>query len=209
MDKPPFYRSSVARNESDDSLGSITLSFRQFQSQGDPVAAKAIWKRFFPRLIGLAKRVLDGQSLPAEAEDAVQEAFMQFFESVQNGKYAHPVNRDDLWRILSMITVQRVRKQVSRERAQKRGGGHVRLASQIQGTGSGSLKMDEAISVLPTAEWDLAIAEIFELLDTELQRVAMMRLAGYTNMQIKDELRCSLRSVERRVQIIRVTWQEI
>jgi DNA-directed RNA polymerase specialized sigma24 family protein len=151
---------------------------------------------------------MDGRNFPAEAEDAVQDAFMQFFEGVQTGKYGHPINRDDLWRILSMMTVQKVRKQLTREYAKKRGGGHVLQASQLKGGGSGSYRLDEALAVLPTAEWDLAFAELLEQLSPELQDVAIMRLAGYTNAQIKDLLACSLRSVERRVQIIRTIWHE-
>ncbi|MEQ1830633.1 MAG: ECF-type sigma factor [Pirellula sp.] len=191
----------------DDSLGSITLYFRSLQ-KGDSQSATAIFVRYFPRLLNLAQRVLIARSLPVEAEDAVQDAFLQFFNSVQLGSYDQPLRRDDLWRILSMITIQKARKQLVRETTAKRGGGRVKLESQIGSSGSGAFRLDSQLGSLSTAEWDVIVAEMFEKLGDELREVAILRLAGYSNPEIKVLLNSSLRSIERRVQIVRATWKE-
>ena len=47
-----------------------------------------------------------------------------------------------------------------------------------------------------------------QLEDSELQRIALLRFEGYGNKEIADELDCSLRSVERRLQLIRRIWEE-
>jgi len=192
----------------DESLGSISIFFQLLQEQGDSQSAKEIWIRFFPRLLGLSKRILSSRDFPLGAEDAVQDAFFHFFRSVQTGKYDQAMNREDLWRVLCMMTVQKSRKQLDREWTAKRGRGLVKLESQLQFNSNANFRLDEAITTLPTAEWDLRFSEMLEELNGELREVAIMRLAGYTNSQIKESLVCSLRSVERRLQIIRTIWHQ-
>jgi DNA-directed RNA polymerase specialized sigma24 family protein len=45
-----------------------------------------------------------------------------------------------------------------------------------------------------------------KLRDDSLRRVALLRMEGYTNDEIARELRCSLRTVARKVELIRRTW---
>jgi DNA-directed RNA polymerase specialized sigma24 family protein len=45
-----------------------------------------------------------------------------------------------------------------------------------------------------------------ELRDDSLRRVALLRMEGYTNEEIARELRCSRRTVARKVELIRRTW---
>ncbi len=191
----------------DFSLGSISLLIQSLQ-KGDSRSATELFARYFPRLLKLAQKVLAARTLPMEADDAVQDAFLQFFGGIQLGNYDQPLRRDDLWRILSMITVQKARKQLGREATAKRGGGRVRLESQVGGTGSGAFRLDSQLGSLSTAECDLIVTEMFEQLGDELREVAILRLAGYTNPEIKVLLNSSLRSIERQVQIVRATWKE-
>lgn len=39
-----------------------------------------------------------------------------------------------------------------------------------------------------------------------MRRVALPRMEGYTNEEVADRLGCSLRSIARKVEIIRRTW---
>src|SRR3954462_4749785 len=104
--------------------GSVTHLFSQLQT-GEPAAAEALWKRFFPRLVALARRTLAGRpQRVADADDAVQSAFASFCLRVRAGEFAIR-DRDDLWNLLGVITVNKARMQARREAAQKRGGGRV------------------------------------------------------------------------------------
>ena len=176
--------------------------------KGDSKSATEIFARYFPRLLKLAQRVLVARSLPVEAEDTIQDTFLQFFSSVQLGSYDQSLRRDDLWRILSVITVQKARKQLGREATAKRGGGRVKPESQIVSSDSGAFRLDSQLGSLSTAEYDLIVTEMLEQLGDDLREVAILRLAGYTNSEIKVLLDSSLRSIERRVQIVRSTWKE-
>jgi RNA polymerase sigma factor (sigma-70 family) len=196
----------------DESLGSISLFFQQLQ-QGDREAVRPVWTRFFPRMMGLARRVLSGRRLPAGAEDAVQEAFVQFFQRVERGDYQRGLHRDDLWKLLSMMTYQIARKQTVREHAQKRGAG--RIVSEVDlfawhgdSQAPERLPLEQVVGTVSTAEYDLICEELLDQLEEELRAIAVMRLAGYTNQEIKQAMNCSLRSVERRLQLIRAIWSE-
>lgn len=192
---------------SGDSLGSISVLFEQLQ-QGDATAAHEVWSRYFPRLAGLARRILSNRQLPQGAEDAVQDAFFKFFRRVERGDYESGLRRDDLWRTLSLITVQAARKLMIRESAQRRGSGKVFTETDMVGGNGNHRRFESAFGRLSTAECDIICSEFLQRLDGPLREVAILRLAGYTNPEIKSILGCSLRSVERQLYVIRATWCE-
>src|SRR5687767_11816027 len=101
---------------SPDSLGSVTRFIDGFRS-GDPRAAEAVWTRFFPRLVGLARKTLAGRPQgAADADDAAQSAFASFCVRVQAGEF-QLADRNDLWNLLGVITARKARKQARRESA--------------------------------------------------------------------------------------------
>src|SRR5262245_64932539 len=105
----------------DEAGGSITQCYRRLQ-QGDAEAAARLWQRFLPRLRGLSRKTLAGRpQRVADADDAVQSAFVSFFQRVEQGQVGADLNRDDLWNLLGVITVRKSQRQVRRETAAKRG----------------------------------------------------------------------------------------
>src|SRR5580765_2796606 len=118
-------RGSMDSNASpSDPAGSVTLFFGQLRA-GDPVAAGALWERFFPRLVALAHKTLAGRpQRVADADDAAQSAFASFCVRVKAGEF-EVADRSDLWNLLAAVTANKARIQARRESAQKRGGGRV------------------------------------------------------------------------------------
>ena len=58
------------------------------------------------------------------------------------------------------------------------------------------------------AEMVEAVERLFNLLDDqELQRIASMKLEGYSNEEIAVGVGCSLPTVERRLKLIRELWK--
>src|SRR5437660_2036868 len=101
----------VPRN---DPVGSVTLFFGQLRT-GEPAAAEALWERFFPRLVALARKTLAGRpQRVADADDAAQSAFASFCLRVRAGEFAIR-DRTDLWNLLGVITVNKARMQARRE----------------------------------------------------------------------------------------------
>jgi DNA-directed RNA polymerase specialized sigma24 family protein len=107
-----------------DAPGSVTRFFDALCA-GDPAGAEALWERFFPRLVGLARRALAGRpQRAADADDAALSAFASFCLRARAGEF-RPADREGLWHLLAVITTRKARKQARREGAEKRGGGSV------------------------------------------------------------------------------------
>jgi DNA-directed RNA polymerase specialized sigma24 family protein len=190
---------------SDDQTGSITAIFQRLRS-GETDSAQELWDRFFPRLIGLARKVLAGRELPAGAEDAVQIAFFNFFQRVEQGDVDALANRDDLWRLLSLMTAQIASKQRRTEDAWKRGNGKTIQENQLVDFDQRITNLDELLGSIHPPDCDMICEDLLARLDQDLREVAVLRLAGYSNGDIKDLLGYPLRSIERRMQLIRAIW---
>src|SRR5438309_6706601 len=96
--------------------GSVTQFFGRLRT-GDPAAAEALWERFFPRLVALARKALAGRpQRVADADDAAQSAFASFCLRVRAGEF-EVRGRDDLWNLLGVITARKARGQLRREGA--------------------------------------------------------------------------------------------
>jgi DNA-directed RNA polymerase specialized sigma24 family protein len=181
---------------------------------GDAAAAQPLWERYFARLVGLARAKLRGArrgGAAADEEDAALSAFNSFCAGVACGRFPQLADRDDLWRLLVVITARKAGAQVQRETRQKRGGGRVVMAADIASDGVADDVIGLALADGPTPEFAAAAAEEFErLLDAlqndELRRVALDRLEGYTNDEIADRLGCARRTVARRLDLIKRVW---
>lgn len=186
--------------------GSVTLFFNQLQ-EGDPLAAEQLWMRFHPRLAALARKCLYGRpQAAADADDAVQSAFASFCQRVRSGQFTIG-DREDLWNLLGLITKRKARAQVRRELADRRGGGQTLDEGSLVGPGGAPLPLDEAGSEMAPPEFDLYVAELLEQLDSELREIAICRLMGFYNREIAARLDCTERKVERKLQLIRLTWE--
>ena len=105
--------------------GSVTRWIGDLRSGGD-AAAQHLWERYFDRLVHLARKKLRGRAGAAEdEEDAALSAFDSFCRGAAHGRYPRLADRDDLWRLLVVITVRKAFDQIERQGAAKRGGGRL------------------------------------------------------------------------------------
>ena len=185
--------------------GSVTQFFGLLQT-GDPAAAEALWERFFPRLVALARKTLAGRpQRVADADDAAQSAFASFCLRARAGDFAIG-DRHDLWNLLGVITVNKARAQARREAAAKRGGGRVVGEDALTRPDGSPLPMDEA-AALPPADFDVHCEELLNRLEPELREFAVLRLLGYRNREIAEMHGCTERKVERKLNLIRLRWE--
>ena len=189
------------------SHGSVTQFFGQLRA-GDRTAAQEIWERYCPRLLALARKTLQGRpSRSAGPEDAVQSAFISFWQRAEDGRFVGDVDRNQLWNLLGLITVRKALKQAERERSQKRGGGRVIPEHALVDRSGRPMSFDEIAEATPSLEFDLVCEELLGMLDEESRTIALQRLMGYKNREIADELKCTERKVERKLQLIRAIWE--
>ena len=180
---------------------------------GDRDAAQKLWERFFSRLLGLANKTLAGRmNRISDADDAVQSAFVSFWQRAERGDFTDEQNTATLWSLLSVITVRKALKHLARERAQKRGAGKVlnestlNTASHRHGPG---FQLDNALGQVPTHDFNLHCEELLLGLDEESRGFAVLKLLGYTNRDVGAILECHERTVERRLQSIRQKWEQV
>ena len=136
----------------------------------------------------------------ADEEDAALSALATFWERVQVGEFPNIQNRESLWKLLSLITARKIRRYDEREQAAKRGGS-VSSIQIVEG-------LDE-IGRISTSSLDLEAQELLETLgNDELRSIAVLKLMEHTNSEIADQLKMALRTVERKLRLIRTVWLE-
>jgi DNA-directed RNA polymerase specialized sigma24 family protein len=182
---------------------------------GDPAAAQQLWERYFQRLVGLARKKLEGVPRRcADEEDVALSAFDSFCRGAGNGRFPQLHDRDNLWRLLVTITARKAHQLVLREGRRKRGGNAVldeAALAALADSVSRAVGLEQLIDREPTPEFAAQLAEEYERLlaglpDAELRSVAQWKLEGYTNEEIGAKLGCALRSVERKLRVIRTLW---
>jgi DNA-directed RNA polymerase specialized sigma24 family protein len=187
---------------------------------GKPDAARPLWERYFRPMVAVARarlraaRRASGGGIEDE-EDAALSAFDSFCGGVALGGFPLLGDRDDLWRLLIVITERKAADQLQRQRRLKRGGGRVvDEATLAGGAGTGTVLagFDALAGPAPEPEFAVAMAEqchrlIDGLGDETLRRVALLKLESYTTDEIAARLGCAPRTVANKLKLIRLRWE--
>jgi DNA-directed RNA polymerase specialized sigma24 family protein len=192
------------------SSGSVTCWIQQLK-EGDQAALQKVWERYFHRLVGLARKKLQGAPRQAaDEEDVALSAFDSFCRAAGQSRFPQLVDRDDLWQLLVLLTVRKAANLAKHERRQKRGGGQVRHLSALasgdsdeDGTAFASL-----IGRAPDPGFAAQVAEecrtfLDQLADEQLRSVALGKMEGLTNQEIAVRLGRAEVTVERKLRHIR------
>jgi DNA-directed RNA polymerase specialized sigma24 family protein len=191
--------------------GSVTAWIERLKA-GDGDAAERLWEGYFHRLVGLARRKLQGASrAAADEEDVALSAFESFCRGAEAGRFPRLDDRDDLWQLLVLLTARKAARLRRQERRLKRGGGAVQHTSALADEGGGELA--EVIGREPAPEFAAAVAEECRRLleglgDAELRAVAVAKMEGHSNAEIADRLGVVERTVERKLRVIRGLWEQ-
>src|SRR5262249_59523795 len=104
------------------SKGSVTEYIDKLKA-GDPVAAQMLWERYFQRLVRLARKYLQkGRPRMADEEDVALSAFDSFCRGAEEGRFPQLADRDNLWRLLVVLTARKASHVLRDEGRQRRGG---------------------------------------------------------------------------------------
>lgn len=183
---------------------------------GDEEAAQLLWDRYFDKLVSLArKRLGTSPRRVADEEDVALSVFRCLCGGATRGQFADVENRDQLWRMLVTMTANKAIDQRRFAMGQKRGAGQVRGDSVFDDPAlTGACQgLDEIIGEGPTPDFLALLADehqrLIELLDDDsLRHVALSKMEGYTNEEMAGQLQITRRSVERKLQRIRLLWSE-
>jgi DNA-directed RNA polymerase specialized sigma24 family protein len=195
------------------SVGSVTHWLGQLKN-GEAAAAQKVWEAYYQRLVALARKQLGkAPRRAADEEDVALSAFNSFFKGAAQGKFPQLDDRNDLWRLLVRISACKALDQINHERRKKRRPrGPVKLVGESAIIGpEGELGLDQIVGRSPSPEFAALVADEYERLsvalgDKDLKAIARWKLEGRTDEWIASELDCSVRTVERKLRLIRGLW---
>jgi DNA-directed RNA polymerase specialized sigma24 family protein len=192
---------------------SVSVWIEQLKA-GEAEAAQPLWDRYFGRLVGLARKKLQGASRAvADEEDVALSAFTSFCRAVEGGRFPQLNDREDLWRLLVVLTVRKASNQRRDQRRLKRGAGKVLDEAGWAGEGTQPVSSPGQIPGRePTPDFAALVAEecqrLLALLGDELlQAVAISKMEGRTNREMASLHGLALRTVERKLGLIRKIWE--
>ena len=180
---------------------------------GDSVAARQIWERYYERLVSMARQRLHGANRKiADEEDIAVSVFESFYRAAKDGRFPDLSDRDDLWRLLLRMAARKIIDQHRHDQRLRRGGENVIQPLMNIGPDGDEVVL-QVIGDEPTPEMVLMMTESCEQLlnhlgDEKLQKIAIAKMDGYTNIEIAGQLGCSERTVERKLHLIREKCQK-
>ena len=179
---------------------------------GDEEAAKLLWDHFFSQLLVLTRgRLQPSSRAMSDEEDIVVSAMKSFCIGLRDGRFPELSNRESLWRLLLTITLRKIADKKNYDRRSKRDISKLQSSSSVGSEQEADV--NDFISREPNPEIAAECAEqIGRLLESlehkDLKKVALMKMEGYTNCEIAQEVGCSLASIERKLRTIRSIWSQ-
>lgn len=199
----------------------VTTWIRQIRA-GSEEAAQRLWDRYFDDIIDVARNSLrDTSRRVHDEEDVAIVAFRSLLAGISAGRFQGLDHREQLWRLLMVITTRKAAALIERDQSQKRGGGDVRGDSAMSDDNTVPLEsrkddrgFDRLVSEQPAPDIAALVADetrqLMASLDDELsQQIAMLKMEGYTHDEIATKLNVTSRTVERRIKQIREQWQHL
>ena len=183
-------------------MDSVTKWITRLNDSRREQAAEQLWTRYLQRLLQVARQKLGpAPKTAADEEDVAVTAFVELLQGVREERFSQLNDRNDLWQVLIMLTERKAISQRRAEWAQKRGGPEpkLELPQDLEGPE-------------PSPELATELAEQFEqrlaALPDDLEReIAVKRMQGFDNSEIAEMLDVGRRTVERKLALIRRTWQ--
>lgn len=189
--------------------GSITKAVEGLRCN-DASSTQILWERFFAKLCNFAEsKIYKRHRRLLDADEIATNAFMALVEGVRAKRFERVRNRDELWQMLVLIAArQTINAQKRIERA-KRGAGKVQDSSAFGEHGIGSVvdfvKRDLDPDIALQLQ-DLSDQLLSQLPGDDLKRIALLRMAGYSNAEIAQILEVSERTIERKLAAVRRYW---
>jgi RNA polymerase sigma-70 factor (ECF subfamily) len=174
---------------------------RRFR-EGSEDAATALYLRYASRLRGLVQDRFSAElARRLDPEDIVQSVFRRFFDKVRRSDYDVPEG-EELWRLLLVIALNKLRNEEEFHRARKR---------DVRRTAGPGPAVEEQAGDDETALrlLQLTIDEALGQLSTQHRTMVELRLQGNEVADIALQTGRSKRSVERCLQAIRARFHTL
>ena len=195
----------------------VTGWLRQLEA-GNSQAAQPLYEHFCSRLQELARhRIPDSVRGAYDHDDVSNSAFHSLFLGIREQRYQLR-DRTDFWRLLMTIAERKIAHRIRDESRDKRDVHRVvqnslflRRPSDSPQNEGGSL--DSLAGHEPTPEFAAEVADTCDAMlaalpDDDYRKIALLRLENHSSDEIAAKLGCTRRTVQRKLLIIRRTWQQ-
>jgi RNA polymerase sigma factor (sigma-70 family) len=173
---------------------------------GNDSAASRLFRRYGHRLRAFARlKVSAGLRQRLDADDIVQSVFLRFFTAARAGQYQVPAG-EDLWDLLLVITLNKIRDEEAFHRAAKRD--YRRTASKSQTSDDFSWAVIARQRGVADSLLRLSVREALERLPAESRSIVELRMEGQEVTAIAQLTAQSVRTVERTLREARNTLAE-
>lgn len=211
--RPNARFSAVSRMFDDDA--SVTRLYLELR-EGREEAATDLWQLCCRALVREARKQLGpNERRASDEEDVALAVFHELCQGVSDGRLSDDLRREDLTKLLRHFTRQETLDQRRHSQRTKRGGGIVRGDSVFAMNGEGrhsNVGFQSVPSPEPSPELMVQLDDQLQrlmssLADDRLRDVARSVLAGDSRAETAEKLGLSLRSIERKVSLIRDAWK--
>lgn len=171
---------------------------------GDDSAADRLWRRYFNRIMSVARGRLPPDTAYDE-EDLALSVFHAVCKAAQEGRCPDLSNREELWALMLVIARRKVTSRVRHvSRKRRAGDGQRPQRTTIDPDELAAGNSSGALSVTLEEECE----RLLKLLnDPKLESIALMKLDGYTSAEIGRQVGVAEATVKRKLAVIRKRWE--
>lgn len=196
------------------SVGEITCLLERLK-EGDRSSVRHLWERYFSQLVRIARGRLQG--LPdhlADHENIALSAFKSFCLAADRNRFPKLDDSDDLWQVLLMLVRDKAADLWQRHTRQGRDfRRETSLASLTPDASEVGSLLDLIHNPEPDPQLAAEVAEECEQLlsllpDEQMRCIAVLKMEGWTNPEIAEQLDCAPVTVARKLSRIRRLWQK-
>ncbi len=209
------------------SLDALSELIRRYFLERDGEALNEITREFLPRMRQLARSILRRRvpEVRYEADDAVDSALGCIVAMVMKGQFKSVPDVDGFWALFRKVLTRRIREEIRRQEAWKRGGNgwNSRTGNRSDGDSEALPSAETRVRTeypdnfdffsadLPSVDAHAIANETVErflaILKPDLECVARFKLQGWTIPRIALELGICRRTVDSRWQAARDVWR--
>ena len=168
--------------------------------------ALKLWDRINPRVRELSRRWIAkiGTTVSFDEDDVTVSVFATFCDRLRSGQLPDLNDREGLWRLIILMTARKSNDYVKTAFARKRTHGvetpdvGLHAISELRDT-----QLEPSIEVMME---DQCQAMLKSLGDTVLESVVLLKLEGYSNVEIAERLQYSRRTIQRMLELVKDIW---